>query len=89
MSISANDFFCSFNSKNEFIDKNNDALHASLEAIIQESKDSFLKSLFPQRSNKKVQKLIFESVGAKFKVNLKYYRKKISPGSPSVTPRFS
>ncbi|XP_071818776.1 unconventional myosin-VI-like isoform X2 [Apostichopus japonicus] len=70
---------------NEFIDKNNDALHASLEAIIQESKDSFLKSLFPQRSNKKVQKLIFESVGAKFKVQLgKLMQKLTSTGSSFI-----
>ncbi|KAJ8026463.1 Unconventional myosin-VI [Holothuria leucospilota] len=70
---------------NEFIEKNNDALHASLEAIIQESKDAFLKGLFPERANKKVQKLIFESVGAKFKVQLgKLMDKLTSTGSSFI-----
>ena len=56
-------------SQKEFIDKNNDALHSSLEALIQESKDDFIRSLYPEEPTvAHIQKLAFESVGNKFKV---------------------
>ncbi|XP_045467854.1 myosin heavy chain 95F isoform X3 [Harmonia axyridis] len=52
-----------------FIHKNNDALHASLESIIQESKSNLIQKLF---SNSMAQKgkLTFISVGNKFKTQL-------------------
>ncbi|XP_069688950.1 myosin heavy chain 95F isoform X3 [Periplaneta americana] len=55
----------------EFIEKNNDALHASLESLVQESRNPFLQSLFPS-SNMSQQKgkLTFSSVGSKFKTQL-------------------
>lgn len=31
----------------EFLDKNNDALHHDLKKLVEDSKDDFLKSLFP------------------------------------------
>lgn len=56
----------------QFIEKNNDALHASLEGLIQESKNPFLQSLFTSSSNLSQQKgkLTFISVGSKFKTQL-------------------
>ncbi|XP_044727037.1 myosin heavy chain 95F isoform X2 [Chrysoperla carnea] len=56
---------------NQFIEKNNDALHASLEGLVQESGHRLLKSLF-QSSNSSLQKgkLTFISVGSKFKSQL-------------------
>ncbi|CAG9815351.1 unnamed protein product [Phaedon cochleariae] len=52
-----------------FIDKNNDALHASLEGIIQESKIKLIQTLFSTSSTLK-GKLTFNSVGNKFKMQL-------------------
>ncbi|XP_050509251.1 myosin heavy chain 95F isoform X2 [Diabrotica virgifera virgifera] len=52
-----------------FIDKNNDALHASLEGIIQESKNKFIQTLFSISTTLK-GKLTFSSVGNKFKIQL-------------------
>ncbi|CAH1101832.1 unnamed protein product, partial [Psylliodes chrysocephalus] len=52
-----------------FIDKNNDALHASLEGIIQESRSQFIKTLFSTSCTLK-GKLTFSSVGNKFKIQL-------------------
>nr|XP_023013286.1 myosin heavy chain 95F isoform X2 [Leptinotarsa decemlineata] len=52
-----------------FIDKNNDALHASLEGIIQESKIKFIQNLF-STSNTLKGKLGFTSVSNKFKIQL-------------------
>jgi len=37
----------------EFIEKENDTLHTDLEELIQDSKDAFLKSLFPGVAVKK------------------------------------
>lgn len=70
----------------EFIEKDNDALHSDLEELIQDSKDAFLKSLFPGVAPKKndigsmsfggnisrvgSKKLGFISVGNKFRVIL-------------------
>ena len=75
-----------FVSQSEFIEKDNDALHSDLEELIQDSKDAFLKSLFPGVVIKKndigsmsfgnainrvgSKKLGFISVGNKFRVIL-------------------
>lgn len=56
-------------SQNQFIEKNNDALHASLEALIQESSNKFLRTQFGNHSLQK-GKLTFISVGSKFKTQL-------------------
>ncbi|XP_017783306.1 PREDICTED: myosin heavy chain 95F isoform X2 [Nicrophorus vespilloides] len=52
-----------------FIEKNNDALHASLEGIVQESSNSLIQSLFANAETQK-GKLSFISVGSKFKTQL-------------------
>lgn len=57
--------------QSQFIDKNNDALHANLEGLVQESNNPFLQSLFATSTlcaNK--GKLNFISVGSKFKSQL-------------------
>ncbi|XP_055853454.1 myosin heavy chain 95F isoform X2 [Episyrphus balteatus] len=54
----------------QFIEKNNDALHASLEGLVQECENPLLKSLFPSGSNISRGKLNFISVGSKFKTQL-------------------
>ncbi|XP_011152239.2 myosin heavy chain 95F isoform X1 [Harpegnathos saltator] len=54
---------------NQFIEKNNDALHASLEGLIQESSNKFLRTQFANYSSQK-GKLNFISVGSKFKTQL-------------------
>ncbi|KAJ8946394.1 hypothetical protein NQ318_011800, partial [Aromia moschata] len=53
----------------QFIDKNNDALHASLEGIIQDSKNKLIQLLFATSMAQK-GKLTFISVGNKFKTQL-------------------
>merc|ERR1719461_161490 len=55
-----------------FIEKNNDALHASLEAIVQECKNPFISEIFMtgEESSQKQGKLNFISVGSKFKKQL-------------------
>ncbi|XP_066921977.1 unconventional myosin-VI-like [Clytia hemisphaerica] len=73
----------------EFLEKNNDALHDSLEQLVLESSDPFLKSLFPapkpQANSKpggKVKKLTFDSVGKKFRRQLDLLLEKLrSTGS--------
>ncbi|KAG5872399.1 hypothetical protein JTB14_017420 [Gonioctena quinquepunctata] len=59
-----------------FIDKNNDALHASLEGIIQESKVKFIQNLF-SNSNTMKGKLTLTSVGSKFKNQLEELMEKL------------
>ncbi|XP_053970179.1 myosin heavy chain 95F isoform X3 [Anastrepha ludens] len=55
----------------QFIEKNNDALHASLEGLVQECENPLLKTLFPSGSNTSLRgKLNFISVGSKFKSQL-------------------
>ncbi|KAM7361302.1 myosin heavy chain 95F jaguar isoform 3-T3 [Cochliomyia hominivorax] len=55
----------------QFIEKNNDALHASLEGLVQECENPLLKSLFPSGSSNATRgKLNFISVGSKFKTQL-------------------
>merc|ERR1711892_1171159 len=55
-----------------FIEKNNDALHASLEMVAQECKNKFMELLFKagESSEKNKGKLTFISVGGKFKSQL-------------------
>lgn len=56
------------------MEKNNDALHMSLESLICESRDKFIRALFESSTNnnkdtkQKAGKLSFISVGNKFKV---------------------
>lgn len=58
------------------MEKNNDALHSSLEVLVSESKDAFIRGLFNSSNNsssskdskQKAGKLGFISVGNKFKV---------------------
>lgn len=57
------------------MEKNNDALHMSLEGLVSESKDKFVRELFensiPNKDSKqKAGKLGFISVGNKFKVRV-------------------
>lgn len=58
----------------QFVEKNNDALHMSLESLICESRDKFIRALFESSTNnnkdtkQKAGKLSFISVGNKFKV---------------------
>ncbi|XP_066902835.1 myosin heavy chain 95F isoform X1 [Halyomorpha halys] len=56
----------------QFIEKNNDALHASLEGLVQESKNPFLQTIFTNSNNTNNQKgkLTFISVGNKFQTQL-------------------
>ncbi|CAF0892583.1 unnamed protein product [Rotaria sp. Silwood1] len=56
----------------QFIEKNNDALHASLLILVQECKNSFVKSLFPKlpELEQSAGKLNFISVGSKFRSQL-------------------
>ncbi|EDO36037.1 predicted protein [Nematostella vectensis] len=77
----------------EFIDKNNDALHNDLAELISESKDSFVKSLFPSASGngdriiggvtmagsgrQGSKKLAFVSVGSKFRTQLQQLMDKL------------
>ncbi|KAF5299207.1 hypothetical protein FQA39_LY02380 [Lamprigera yunnana] len=53
----------------QFIEKNNDALHASLEGIVQESSNKLIQLLFAT-ANAQKGKLTFISVGNKFKTQL-------------------
>lgn len=55
-----------------FIEKNNDALHASLEMVAQECKNKFMEVLFKagESSAQNKGKLTFISVGGKFKTQL-------------------
>ncbi|XP_064488667.1 unconventional myosin-VI-like isoform X2 [Ornithodoros turicata] len=57
----------------KFLEKNNDALHASLEGLVLETKNKFLRSLFgvgSQGSSPTKGKLSFISVGSKFRSQL-------------------
>lgn len=59
------------NLQTKFVEKNNDALHMSLESLVSESKDVFIRGLFDSHSKdvkQKAGKLGFISVGNKFKV---------------------
>lgn len=54
---------------NQFIEKNNDALHASLQFLIQDSNDALLKKMF-EGTQVSTGKLNFISVGSKFRQQL-------------------
>ena len=54
----------------DFLEKNDDALHGSLEALVHESKDPFIQNLFPVGAAQTKKKLAFESVSSKFKVSV-------------------
>lgn len=60
----------------QFIDKNNDALHASLEIIIQDSENKLIQTLFATSMAQK-GKLTFVSVGSKFKTQLQELMEKL------------
>ncbi|XP_037342732.2 myosin VIb [Pungitius pungitius] len=73
-----------------FVEKNNDALHMSLESLMSESKDRFVRELFensiPNKDCKqKAGKLGFISVGNKFKTQLNLLLEKLrSTGSSFI-----
>ncbi|CAF4440051.1 unnamed protein product, partial [Adineta steineri] len=56
----------------QFIEKNNDALHASLLILVQECKNAFIKNLFPKAPEREQSagRLNFSSVGSKFRSQL-------------------
>uniref|UniRef100_A0A4W6FCC7 Unconventional myosin-VI n=1 Tax=Lates calcarifer TaxID=8187 RepID=A0A4W6FCC7_LATCA len=72
------------------IEKNNDALHMSLESLVCESKDKFVRELFENSnttkdSKQKAGKLSFISVGNKFKTQLNLLLEKLrSTGSSFI-----
>uniref|UniRef100_A0A670YDI6 Unconventional myosin-VI n=1 Tax=Pseudonaja textilis TaxID=8673 RepID=A0A670YDI6_PSETE len=73
------------------VGKNNDALHMSLESLICESKDKFIRLLFESNTNnnkdtkQKAGKLSFISVGNKFKTQLNLLLEKLrSTGSSFI-----
>ncbi|XP_016140311.1 myosin VIb isoform X2 [Sinocyclocheilus grahami] len=74
----------------QFVEKNNDALHMSLESLVCESKDKFVRDLFENNSNskdskQKAGKLSFISVGNKFKTQLNLLLEKLrSTGSSFI-----
>ncbi|CAH0725342.1 unnamed protein product, partial [Brenthis ino] len=62
----------------QFIEKNNDALHASLEFLIQESNNTLVQQLFENMDNNNAKgKLNFISVGAKFQSQLTQLMEKL------------
>ncbi|XP_070775898.1 myosin VIb isoform X3 [Enoplosus armatus] len=73
-----------------FVEKNNDALHMSLESLVCESKDKFVRELFENSnttkdSKQKAGKLSFISVGNKFKTQLNLLLEKLrSTGSSFI-----
>ncbi|XP_037603214.1 myosin VIb isoform X1 [Sebastes umbrosus] len=73
-----------------FVEKNNDALHMSLESLVSESKDGFVRELFEnpitnKDSKQKAGKLGFISVGNKFKTQLNLLLEKLrSTGSSFI-----
>ncbi|XP_038616655.1 unconventional myosin-VI isoform X3 [Tachyglossus aculeatus] len=75
----------------QFVEKNNDALHMSLESLICESKDKFIREIFESSTNnikdtkQKAGKLSFISVGNKFKTQLNLLLEKLrSTGSSFI-----
>lgn len=58
-------------STGQFIEKNNDALHASLGVLMQESDSAFVRELFEEAGAEPARgRLAFQSVGAKFQAQL-------------------
>lgn len=62
----------------QFIEKNNDALHASLEALVMESKNALVKLIFQGSESQNVGKLSFVSVGSKFRTQLGLLMEKLN-----------
>ncbi|XP_071535802.1 myosin heavy chain 95F isoform X4 [Panulirus ornatus] len=64
----------------QFLEKNNDALHASLEALVQESQNKFIQGLFAASGDSHTArgKLSFISVASKFKSQLQELMDKLS-----------
>ncbi|KAB7501722.1 Unconventional myosin-VI, partial [Armadillidium nasatum] len=65
----------------QFLGKNNDALHASLEALVQESEEKFIQNLFTNNSEVKQPtrgKLTFISIASKFKTHLQELMDKLA-----------
>ncbi|XP_077409023.1 unconventional myosin-VI-like isoform X4 [Vanacampus margaritifer] len=75
---------------NKFVEKNNDALHTSLECLLSESSDRFIRELFNNANNandakQRAGKLGFISVGNKFKTQLNILLEKLrSTGSSFI-----
>lgn len=69
-------FIDKFDLQKQFMEKNNDALHASLEGIVQESSNKLIQTLFAT-SNTQKGKLTFISVGSKFKTQLSELMEKL------------
>ena len=77
--------------KTGFLEKNNDALHGSLEQLLATSTDQFVQNLFPSSTANRstaagsfAKKLALESVSSKFKVSINvsfYFILLISSGS--------
>jgi myosin-6 len=65
----------------QFIEKNNDSLHASLEAIVFDSKNPLVMKLYEEQAknlNKQSKgKLTFVSVGSKFRTQLSTLMEKL------------
>lgn len=69
----------------QFLEKNNDALHASLEGLVQESQDPFVRALFVPASSSSSEaphharrKLNYISIASKFKAQLQELMDKLA-----------
>ncbi|KAG7159253.1 Unconventional myosin-VI-like, partial [Homarus americanus] len=64
----------------QFLEKNNDALHASLEALVQEAQNKFIRGLFAASGENQTTrgKLSFISVASKFRSQLQELMDKLS-----------
>ena len=72
--------FVCFSLQSEFLNKNNDALHASLEGLIQEAENKFIRGLFLSSSTNQSSsrgKLNFISISSKFKTQLQELMNKL------------
>jgi len=82
-------YLYSINFQDQFIEKNNDALHANLEGLILESRNVFLKNLFESGSDLSATmnkgKLTFISVGSKFRSQLSELMDKLKSTVSFVT----
>lgn len=80
--------FLNLSQQTLFIEKNNDALHASLEFLIQDSSNKMLKTMF-EGIQVSSGKLNFISVGSKFRSQLQTLMEKLkSTVSPVVSSLF-
>lgn len=74
--------------QSQFIEKNNDALHASLQFLISDSKSDLLQSMFADSKAAASGKLNFISVGSKFRKQLSQLMEKLR-STVSWNPRFT